>query len=396
MISFECFERARCAREEKTGTASLIKLWVALSEKARREGILSLEEMRNELTGTLPAWLLGLAIDGLNREDLRTVGEAAIASSGLSGRELLDALIDLEACISIKANDSPHTLALKLAPYLGSDSDLLSNEDLFMMEGEKQPGLPSAAEERKIDCDSIVADVRAKLKLGEGQIEALRDLAHSGNAFEGMSPDDLAIILLYMDGPARKTLLESLSCERQAEAMRSICDLGDMNLDFYIEAARASLERLIAGMEKNYKPAGGIAAAVTVLKSTSGKNAKAVLINLAKENPALSESIRTRMFTFEDIIRLDDRSIQKVLGKADSQRLALALKGASPSCSERIFSNLSHNAAIMLREDMEYMGPARIGDVKAAREEMLSIVRALEEGGEIIINSEEPDEGLIQ
>jgi len=211
-----------------------------------------------------------------------------------------------------------------------------------------------------------------------------------------MSPDDLAIILLYMDGPARKALLESLSCERQAEAMRSICELGDMNLDFYIEAARASLERLIIGMEKNYKPAGGIAAAVAVLKSTSGKNAKAVLKKLANEDPALSESIRARMFTFEDIVRLDDRSIQKVLGKADSQRLALALKGASPSCSEQIFSNLSRNAAMMLREDLEYMGPARIGDVKAAREEILSIVRTLEEGGEIIINSEEPDEGLIQ
>jgi flagellar motor switch protein FliG len=102
------------------------------------------------------------------------------------------------------------------------------------------------------------------------------------------------------------------------------------------------------------------------------------------------------MFAFEDIVRLDDRSIQKVLEKADSQRLALALKGASPSCSERIFSSLSNNAAIMLKEDMEYMGPVRIGDVKAAREEILSIVRTLEEGGEIIISSEEPGEGLIQ
>jgi hypothetical protein len=396
MIDFECFERASCPRDEKAEAASLIRLWVTLSEKARREGLLSLEEVRAELGETWPGSLLGLVIDGFGRGDIRAIGEVGIAASGLSGRELLEAMIDLEACRSLQAGDRPLAMYMKLRPYLGADADLLTDEDLLAKASVPAADSAPKARDRKLDYTSIAADIAAKLKLSDGQVKALGESALSGNAFEGMRPDVLAIALLYLDEETRRSVLASLPCERQAAAIRSICDLEDFDADFYIKAARASLERLIAGMEKDYKPAGGVRAAVPLLRSLNRRDADAIIKALETESPALSAAIKAKMFVFEDLTLLDDRSVQKIIKGADSQRLAAALKGASPAVAEKFFSNMSGNAANMLKEDMEYSGPMRIGDVKEAREGILAIARDLEARGEIIVSAERPDEGVIQ
>ena len=90
--------------------------------------------------------------------------------------------------------------------------------------------------------------------------------------------------------------------------------------------------------------------------------------------------------TFNLVLRLDDRSIQKVMREVDSQELAKALKGESEEVQERFFCNMSKNAAQMLKEDMEYMGPVRIKDVKEAQEMILAVIRHLEQTGEIDVS----------
>ena len=90
--------------------------------------------------------------------------------------------------------------------------------------------------------------------------------------------------------------------------------------------------------------------------------------------------------TFDLLLRLDDKAIQKVMREVDSQELAKALKGESEAVQERIFSNMSKNAAQMLKEDMKYMGPIRIRDVKKAQEKIQYIIRHLEQMGEIVIS----------
>ena len=95
--------------------------------------------------------------------------------------------------------------------------------------------------------------------------------------------------------------------------------------------------------------------------------------------------------TFGLILKLDDKSIQKVMREVDSQELAKALKGESEAIQEKIFRNMSKNAAQMLKEDMEYMGPARIKDVKAAQEKIQNVIRHLEQTGEIVISYSQGD-----
>ncbi|HOX17321.1 MAG TPA: FliG C-terminal domain-containing protein, partial [Spirochaetales bacterium] len=109
----------------------------------------------------------------------------------------------------------------------------------------------------------------------------------------------------------------------------------------------------------------------------------------------LAEEIKKKMFVFEDIVLLDDRSIQKLIREVDSAELAKALKGVDPEVAEKIYKNQSKRAAAMLKEDMEYMGPVRLKDVEEAQQKIVSIIRHLEETGDIVISRGEGDE-LVQ
>ncbi|HBF69577.1 MAG TPA: flagellar motor switch protein FliG, partial [Thermotoga sp.] len=104
-----------------------------------------------------------------------------------------------------------------------------------------------------------------------------------------------------------------------------------------------------------------------------------------QETPELADEIRRRMFVFEDILKLDDRSIQLVLREVDTRDLALALKGASDELKEKIFKNMSKRAAALLKDELEYMGPVRLKDVEEAQQKIINIIRRLEEAGEIVI-----------
>ncbi len=99
----------------------------------------------------------------------------------------------------------------------------------------------------------------------------------------------------------------------------------------------------------------------------------------------MSDEIRRRMFVFEDITKLDDRSIQRVLREVDSKDLTLALKGASEEVKDIIFRNMSKRAAQIVQEELDYMGPVRVRDVDEAQQRIVNIIRKLEESGEIII-----------
>ena len=102
-------------------------------------------------------------------------------------------------------------------------------------------------------------------------------------------------------------------------------------------------------------------------------------------NPKLAEDINKRMFLFEDIVMLDDRSIQKFLREIDSQDLAKALQAVSPEVQNKIFQNIPEDAVKMLKEDMAYMAPVRLKDVEEAQQKIVAIIRYLDNTDEIVI-----------
>ena len=122
-----------------------------------------------------------------------------------------------------------------------------------------------------------------------------------------------------------------------------------------------------------------------ILNSSDRATEKNILAELEQEEPELAEQVRSSMFVFEDIVTLDNASIQRILREVDTRDLALALKISSEEVAEVIFRNMSKRAAQTLREDIEFMGPVRLVEAENAQKRIVGIIRALDEANEIII-----------
>jgi flagellar motor switch protein FliG len=134
---------------------------------------------------------------------------------------------------------------------------------------------------------------------------------------------------------------------------------------------------------------------VAIINSADRATERNIMEYLEENDPELAEEIKKRLFVFEDIIRLDDRSLQRVLREVDMKELGLALKGATEELRVKFFKNMSKRAAEMLQEDMDYMGPVRVKDVEDSQQKVVNVVRSLEEAGEIVIAAGGEDELVV-
>ena len=134
---------------------------------------------------------------------------------------------------------------------------------------------------------------------------------------------------------------------------------------------------------------------VEILNTVDRGTEKHIMESLEIEEPELADEIRKKMFVFEDVLLLDDRAIQRVLRDVDNNDLAVALKGANEQVQNAIFNNLSKRLAVMIKEDMEFMGPVRMKDVEEAQQKIVNIIRKLEDAGEIVISRGGGDEIIV-
>ena len=156
------------------------------------------------------------------------------------------------------------------------------------------------------------------------------------------------------------------------------------------------LERKLASLvNQDYTIAGGVDAIVEILNTVDRGTEKHIMETLEIEEPELADEIRRKMFVFEDILSLDDRSIQRVLREVDNNELAVALKSANEDVQNAIFNNLSKRLATMIREDMDFMGPVRMKDVEEAQQKIVNIIRKLEDSGEIVTSRGGGDELVV-
>jgi flagellar motor switch protein FliG len=136
---------------------------------------------------------------------------------------------------------------------------------------------------------------------------------------------------------------------------------------------------------------GGVESVAQILNSVSRTSEKNILTNLKERDASLAAEIHDLMFIFEDVIRLPDASIQRILKEVDSKSLAMALKATTSELRNKIFQNMSERAAGMLKEELEYLGAVRLRDVENAQKEILDVARKLEEAGEIMLSLEEEE-----
>ena len=156
------------------------------------------------------------------------------------------------------------------------------------------------------------------------------------------------------------------------------------------------LERKLSALvTQDFSDAGGVKAIVEVLNRVDRTTEKSIIENLEVENPELTEEIKKLMFVFEDIVMLDDRSLQMVLREVDTKDLSLALKATNKEVADKIYKNMSKRAGDMLREEIEYMGPVKIRDVEEAQQKIVNVIRALEDKGEIVVSRGKGDEMIV-
>lgn len=215
------------------------------------------------------------------------------------------------------------------------------------------------------------------------------------NFLQDEHPQTIALILSYLEPKQAAPVLASLPIEKQTNVIMRIANMGATSHEYVKDTERVLEHRLSSMMLGNQTMAGGIDSLVNIINSVDRGTEKRLLAELEQTDPELAEEIKNRMFVFEDITKLTDQAIQRILREVDNRDLAVALKTAGKEVTKAIFDNTSKRLQDMIKEDIEYMGPVRVRDVEEAQQKIVNIIRKLDDAGEIIISRNKEDEMIV-
>jgi flagellar motor switch protein FliG len=205
-------------------------------------------------------------------------------------------------------------------------------------------------------------------------------------------PQTIALVLTQLSPNQASNVVNNLPGDLAKETMLRFAKMERVSPE-NIAAVESVLESRIDFSQLGSK-LGGVKACADILNMTGATIEKVVLQGIAEADPDLSAEIKNLMFVFDDIVALDDRSIQKVLREVDNKDLTMALKACTPDLIDRLLANVSGRAAEMIREELEFMGPVRLREVEEVQQKIVDIIRKLEEDGQIYI-SNSGDEGDV-
>ena len=205
------------------------------------------------------------------------------------------------------------------------------------------------------------------------------------NVISSEHPQTIALILCYLQSDKAGQILSALPEDVQSEVAYRIATMNNTSPMVIKEIEKVLDSKLSSVVKSDMTVLGGVNALVDILNQVDRTTEKNITESLEREDPELAEKIKESMFVFEDIITLDDVSIQRILREIDAKELAMALKGCSEEVANAIYRNQSKRAAAALKEDMEFLGPVRLMDVEKAQQKIVGIIRRLDEAGEIVI-----------
>lgn len=206
------------------------------------------------------------------------------------------------------------------------------------------------------------------------------------NIINNEHPQTIALILCYLQADKAGQILSELPEDTQSEVAYRIATMSNTSPMVVKEIEKVLDDKLSSVVKSDMKVIGGVSTIVDILNQVDRTTEKNITEGLEKEDAELAEKVKESMFVFEDIITLDDVSIQRVLREVETKELALALKGCSEEVANSIFRNQSKRAAAALKEDIEFLGPVRLMDVEKSQQRIVSIIRRLDEAGEIVIS----------
>jgi flagellar motor switch protein FliG len=196
-------------------------------------------------------------------------------------------------------------------------------------------------------------------------------------------PQTIALILSHLKEDHAATILSALQPDVQKDVAIRIATMEQTNPEVIAEVERIMERKMATVFSQDYTPSGGVDALAELLNRVDRTTSQSIIASLENDNQELANAIKKQMFTFDDLVILDDRVMQKVLREIDARDLIHALKGASDPVRSQIFSNVSTRMADTLKEDMDLMGPVRIQAVEDSQQKILNYIRSLAENGEI-------------
>ncbi len=209
-------------------------------------------------------------------------------------------------------------------------------------------------------------------------------------------PQTIALILSHVPPAQAAEILSGLPAERQLAVIRRVATMGQTSPEIIKEVEKGLENRMSSVMSQQFENAGGVSSVAEILNVIDRATERSLLENLAQEAPELVEEIRRLMFVFDDTTKLSDRDIQTLLKNVETSQWAMALKGASEELKEKILKNMSKRAADLLKEEMEYLGPVKLSNVEQTQQQIVDVIRKLEDLGEITTHASEEEEQLIQ
>ncbi|NWG14020.1 MAG: flagellar motor switch protein FliG [Acidobacteria bacterium] len=197
-------------------------------------------------------------------------------------------------------------------------------------------------------------------------------------------PQTIALVLAHLNSLQAAALLTSLPAPLRAEVVMRMANLEQISPEIISKITTILEEKLRSLGGFNRETYGGVRVVAELINRMETKSAAAILEKIENENPSLAVSIRNLMFVFDDVMVIDDQGMREIIQRIDKKTLTVALKGCSEELKQQFFRNMSSRAVEMLREDMEVLGPVKVKDVEAAQQQIVAVVRKLEEDG--IIN----------
>ena len=215
------------------------------------------------------------------------------------------------------------------------------------------------------------------------------------NFIQNEHPQTIALILSYLEPRHSAQILANLPLDKQLSVIARIANMGVTSPEYIKETERILEKKLSTLSFGDGSVTGGIDSLVSILNSVDRGTERHLLEALEETDAELVEEIRKRMFVFEDIVKLSNQAIQRVLKEIDNRDLAVALKGSSEEVAEVIYRNISSRLQEMIKEDIQYMGPVRVRDVEEAQQKIVNVIRQLDDAGEIIISRGSEDELIV-
>lgn len=241
----------------------------------------------------------------------------------------------------------------------------------------------------------VITKLTASLQVRPFEFVRKTDPSQLLNFIQDEHPQTIAMILSYLTSAQAALVIGALPPEKQADVAKRIAMMDRTSPDVIKEVERVLEKKLSSLVNQDYTIVGGVDAIVNILNTVDRTTEKHIMESLEIEEPELADEIRKKMFVFEDILLLDDRAIQRVLRDVDNADLGVALKAANEEVQNVIFKNLSKRLAAMIKEDTEFMGPVRMKDVEEAQQKVVSVIRKLEDSGEIVISRGGGDEIVV-